>query len=285
MFARSVVAALLAGACTAGGVLLAAPATRLVVCAPGYPGTTEDAQPTMDELARSVSRAAGWPDGRVTAEYFPSHADGLEALQDESAALALVPLPFFLEHREPLGLRPILRVAQADAADEVWSLVARAGAVATPATLAGWEVRGMPGYSPRFVRHVALRDWGELPPDVRIEFDGRVLGVLRRAARGDRVAAMLDRAQTEALGSLPFADDLAVVARSRPMIGSLLCSVGGRLGDESVQRLTSAFLGLERSEGGRELLDTLRVARFEPLDEGELSGPQRAFAAEGAPGR
>ena len=100
--------------------------------------------------------------------------------------------------------------------------------------------------------------------------------------RGENVVALLDRAQADALDSLPFADDLEVVARSSPMLGSLLCAVDGRLDEPAMQELQSAFLGLERSEGGRELLDALRIASFGSLDGDALTRAEEAFAAEGS---
>jgi hypothetical protein len=67
----------------------------LVICAPGYPGTTKEAQPSMDALAAAVSKAAGWPAGRIAAEYHETEAGGVVRLKTKSPTLALVPLPFF----------------------------------------------------------------------------------------------------------------------------------------------------------------------------------------------
>lgn len=285
MGTRPILAGLLVGACAASAAAVADTQITLVVCAPGYPGTTEDAQPTMDELAGGVKRAAGWGDERFAAVYHPTIEGGLEALSAESAGLALVPLPFYLEHREQLALEPLVSVAQAAGATETWSLVAKRGAVSGPAALAGWELAGMPGYSSRFVRRVALAEWGELPADVRIRFDPRVLSVLRKAARGEKIAAILDRAQTEALASLPYASDLEVVVRSHPLIGTVLCRVNGRVSDAAVDEIERAFLELEHLEGGRALLDTLRILRFESLDTDELSSIERGFSGAGERGR
>src|SRR5207247_8991218 len=75
----------------------AAPSTRapvvIVVCAPGYPGTTAAAQPAMDAFATAAAAAAGWPAGSVGAAYFETAESGLKRLADSDAALALVSLP------------------------------------------------------------------------------------------------------------------------------------------------------------------------------------------------
>src|SRR5512137_188895 len=74
----------------------AAAGTTLVVCAPGYPGSTEEAQPAMDAFAAAAGAAAAWPSGDLQAVYFETEAGGIERLAREDAGLALVPLPFFL---------------------------------------------------------------------------------------------------------------------------------------------------------------------------------------------
>ena len=49
--------------------LIAAAASILVFCAPGYPGSSTDAQPLVGEFATSLAAAAGWPAGSLSAVY------------------------------------------------------------------------------------------------------------------------------------------------------------------------------------------------------------------------
>ena len=46
---------------------IGAAASLLVFCAPGYPGTSADAQPLVGEFAATLAAAAGWPAGSLTA--------------------------------------------------------------------------------------------------------------------------------------------------------------------------------------------------------------------------
>ena len=119
-------------------------------------------------------------------------------------------------------------------------LYCSAFALNTASDLSGWSLEGVAGFSPRFVTRV-LASWGTLPADVEIGFNARVLSVLRKAAQGEQVAALLDRAQAEALGRLPFAEDLEVVAVSVPMISSLVCAVGDRLPEDRERTLIQAL--------------------------------------------
>ena len=93
------------------------------------------------------------------------------------------------------------------------------GSVNEPADLEGYELFSLAGHSPRFVRGLALGDWGEVPESVTITFSGAVLSGLRRAAKGENVALLLDAAQTDALERLPFSDQLEVVRSSQNAAG------------------------------------------------------------------
>lgn len=259
----------------------AAPRTTLVACAPGYPGDTAQAQPSMDDLAAAIRHAAGWKDRELGAVYHNNVEPGLAALAGPDAALALVPLPFFLEYRERLDLRPRLLVEQDVGLEERWTLVLPAAAAAAPAALAGWQLAGTPAYSERFVENVALAGWGPLPDTVELRFTSRVLSYLRKAARGERVAVLLDGAQTAALERLPFAGDLRIAVTSRAVPTSLLCSVGDRLPAEELRRLDAALLGLHGDDAGKALLGSLRLVRFHPLPGGKLESLATAFAGSG----
>ena len=248
----------------------AAERLTLVACAPGYPGNTEQAQPTMDDLAEALGNGIG-------AIYHHELDAGLARLAQDDAAIALVPLPFYLRYRKELELRPLAEAHPTSGSTEVWSLVAGRGALSDAASLAGWEVTGMPGYAPAFVRDVALTDWGRIPDGATISFTARAVSALRKAAAGEKLAVLLDAAQTEALPALPFAEELEVVASSQPLPTSLVCAVGRRLTAEDAAKLVPALLGLGESESGRELLAALRMTSFAKLNQAAIERAERAF--------
>lgn len=256
----------------------AAPAAEpaaLVACAPGYPGSTAEAQPALDALAAALTDAAGWPAGSLHAEYQQAEQAGVERLRRPDAVLAMVPLPFFLEHEAALRLEPRLSVqSEGGSLGEAWSLVAGKGRVASPATLQGFTVMSLAGYAPGFVRG-ALGSWGRIPDSARVAFSAQVLTGLRRAAAGEKVALLLDAAQAAALPTLPFAPELEVVARSAPLPAALLCTVRGRLPAARWKALERAFLDLPARPAGAAALAGVRVVRFAPLDAPALAAARR----------
>src|SRR5262245_52785698 len=96
-------------------------ARTLVVCAPGYPGTTAEAQPTMDAFASAAAEAAGFKPGSLAAVYHETLKGGVERLGAADAVLALVTLPFYLEERARLRLTPRLQVSIEPGGAETWS--------------------------------------------------------------------------------------------------------------------------------------------------------------------
>jgi hypothetical protein len=259
-----------------------APVT-LVICAPGYPSNTAEAQPSMDALARAVTQAAGWPAARLAAEYHETEKGGVDRFKGTPPTLALVPLPFYLSHASDLKLIPRTQaVMKGGAATEVWTLVAKKGRVTSPASLSGWQIVSLAGYSPRFVRNVALPSWGALPKDVTFVPSGTALSALRRASAGEDVAVLLDGAQAASLPTLPFASDLDVVATSPAVPAAVLCTVGGGIGASDLKSLTAALMTMDRSPDGAAALDAVRLLKFIPLDEKGLSASRAAYGSAGA---
>ena len=258
------------------GRAAAAPApVTLVACAPGYPGTTAEAQPSMDAFAAAVAEAAGWAKGEVAASYQETEQGGLARLAKPDAAVALVSLPFLAQHGRALALEPRLQVEEkANGLDQVWSLVARKGRVGAPAALASFTVASIAGYSPGFVR-AALAGWGRLPDTARVVQSSQVLSSLRKAVAGEDVAVLLDASQAAALPSLPFAPELEVVARSEPLPVAFVCTVGKRL---PAPRWSALAAGLEKLAGtpaGAAALEGIRMVKFVPPSPAALAAARR----------
>jgi hypothetical protein len=264
----------------AGAVVSVAapPAMILVVCAPGYPGSTEEAQPTMDALAAAITAAAGWKPGDLKAIYFETEQGGLQRLRSDDAAVAISPVAFWLQHRGGLGLEPLMQaIEEGGQAAEPWTLVAAAGQVSGSSSLAGFELISVAGYVPRFVRGPVLGAWGDLPRDVKITYSSAVLTGLRRASAGAKVALLLDRAQAAALPTLPFAARLQVVTRSAPLPVTVLSSVGGRLPAAKQHALVRALASLGATAAGANALAGVRLSRFVAADQAALARTRDVF--------
>lgn len=242
--------------------LLAAAASTLVFCAPGYPGAAGDAQPFVDQFAAAAVKAAGWPSGSLAAIYDPTDEGSVAKLGNADAVLAFVPYPFFVQHAAQFHFTPL---AQADVAGtgtrQHWTLVAKPGKVSGPTSLAGYTIVSVAGYAPEFVRHGALEAW-PLPADVKIQYTGQILSALRRVAAGEPTVALLDQTQTVALPTLPFANDLKPVTQSPELPVALIVVVESRVPAARAQALQSALLKMGHGGEGSETLSQLRLQGF-----------------------
>jgi len=264
----------------AAAITLGADPMVLVAVAPGYPGSTAEAQPAMDALAAALAEGARLPSGSIAASYYEAGEPGLERLSKPDAGLALVTLPFFLQHAAALKLQARLTAVPKGAQpSEVWTLVAKKGRVASPASLEGWQILSVAGYAPGFVRGAALGAWGRLPASAKVVQSGQVLSAMRKAVAGENVAVLLDGAQTAALATLPFAGDLEAVARSGPLPSSVVATVGRKVAPERWRALERAFQGMRATPAGAAALDGVRTEGFVPVDAKTLDAARKAFAA------
>jgi hypothetical protein len=255
----------------------APPAHTLVVCAPGSPGSTDDARPRMDALAAAVSARAGT---RIAASYEPSE-DACVA-QLASTGFGLVSLPFFLAHERELALVPRLQVvARGRPGLDRWALVGPRGRISGPSALAGYTIVSSAAYAPGFIRGVVLGGFGAVPASVKLEQSSAVLSALRRAANGEPVAVVLDGTQQAALASLPLASQLQVIAQSPPVPAGLVVTVDARIPARPWSEIERALVGLASDRAVAPVLGAVEVARFEPVDAAALAQARRAFA--GAP--
>jgi hypothetical protein len=243
-------------------ILLAAAASTLVFCAPGYPGGAGDAQPYVDEFAKAAVAAAGWPAGSLSAVYDPTEQGGLAKLGTADAVLAFLPYPFYVEHAVQLHLTPL---AQADVVGvgtkEKWTLVAKTGRVTAASSLAGYTIVSVAGYSPQFVLHSALSAW-QVPAGVKVESVGQILSALRRVASGEQVAALLDQTQATALPTLPFAGDLKAVVQSPDLPVAIIAVVGDRLPAARSKAFQAGLLKLGKGGDAADSLASLKLQGF-----------------------
>jgi hypothetical protein len=242
--------------------VFAAALATLVFCAPGYPGGAGDAQPLIDQFASAAAAVSGWPAGSLAAVYDPTEEGGLAKLASADAALAFVPYPFYVEHAAQLRLTPLVQADVVDiGAQQRWTLVAKAGRVTGPASMAGYTILSVGGYAPDFVRHSALEGWA-LPPDVKIEATGQILSALRRVAGGEPVAALLDQTQAAALPSLPFAAELKAVMQSAELPVAILAVVDSRVPADRARALQVGLLKMGHVPGSADSLAPLRLRGF-----------------------
>ncbi len=271
--ALAVITAAAAGETTAAA---AEPAKlTLVVCSPGSPGTTDEAQPRMDAFAAAVTAKAGTP---IAAVYEPSEASGASHLR--SAGAGVVSLPFFFKHEQELGLRArLVAVGKGRPPLDRWALVGAKGRIKSADDLANVTVFTAVAFAPAFVRGVVLGGLGAAPASAKLVQSTSVLSALRRAANGEPVAVVLDGTQEASLASLPFAAKLDAATRSAPLPVALVVTAGDRIPAKAWDAVEHALAGVGAADA--EALRAIELDRFAPLDgqaEKALDAARKSYA-------
>jgi hypothetical protein len=127
--------------------------------------------------------------------------------------------------------------------------------------MTGYTILSVAGYAPDFVRHSALEGW-TLPPDVKIEATGQILGALRRVAAGEPVAALLDQTQAAALPTLPFAAEIKAVMQSPELPVAIIAVVDSRVTAARARALQAGLLKMSHASGSADSLGPLRLHGF-----------------------
>ncbi len=275
--------------CIPGAVSVAqstAPRT-LVVCAPGHPGTAEQAEPTLRAFAEALAAAGAWSGETVRTVFCESAEEGVRQVRAATTAAALVTLPFYLVHGRELGLQAVALPVTPVGARASWVLVAGRGRIRRPADLAGWTLSSRAGYAPAVVGSLLTAWWGRPPAGVSVTFTARSLSALRRAAAGDSVAVLLDGEETAALKALPFANRLEELFRSDPLPLSVFALVDrNRAGDNEAaweRDVVRVLVELHRTVEGAGALKEMRIDRFERLTPGDRAQLERWANAPAAP--
>jgi len=215
----------------------------------------------VDQFAAAAVKSAGWQPGSLAAIYDPTDAGSMAKLASPDAVLAFVPYPFFVEHGSKLHLTPL---AQADVTGtgttQKWSLVAKAGKVTGPGSLAGYTIVSVAGYAPEFVRNSALGSWGALPGDVKVQATGQILSALRKVASGESAVALLDQSQATALTTLPFGSDLQAVTQSPVLPVALLVVVDSRVPAPKAKTFQEGLLKMGKQS--QDVLTQLKLQGF-----------------------
>ena len=247
----------------------------LVFCAPGYMGSTAEAQPSIDALVKAMATTAKWDAKDLTGAYYETDKGGVEALARPDAAMAMVTLAFFLEQQEAAKLDvKMLASMKGRPAMETWALVAKKGAIKDPAALDGYTIASGISYSPRFIRGPVLGAWGKLPESVSFKQVRSLLPELRKAGKGEKIAVIVDE---ETAAALPSLTDVEVVYKSPPVPTAVVATVGGHLGDARWKAMAEALNHLAEGPDGAKALEAVQKLKFFPLDDKALAAAQKAF--------
>ena len=238
--------------------LLAAPAalaeTRVLLCFPGGPGTTEQAQPVVDQFLSKLAAQAGWD--KASGAYYNDMARCAAEIKAGKADVAMIPLDVYLAQRGAWKLAPVAKLANKETAGQ-YHIVAKKGA--TLDSIKGQQLSTGLKASDSFLTRVALESRVDVSKDFKVKRRRSALKSVKDVAKGKAAAALLDDVAQKALDGLPMAKDLVTVLSGPELPGAIVAGVGS-----TPSKLGEALLSLCTAH--RSTCDEMRVKSFKKVD-------------------
>lgn len=239
----------------------------VLICYPGGSARSQDAQSATDTMLRVVEEGGSWTAGSMTSLFTTRIKECETHLDEEKPQFAITTLGTFLAYREKLDLIPLAQPVINGSSSEKYRIVVRKGTFTSLEELKGKTLGGSFVEETVFLKRVILQGTVDPASFFILKASGRALRSLRALVKGDLDAVMVNSQQYRALGSLPFASELAVAFTSAEVPLAGLVANGKRTTADERNRFSQGLAKMCQHRDGRQLCELFGIERFVPADE------------------
>lgn len=261
---------------------------ELLVCAPGYPGTTKQAQAVMDTLVSQLAARAGWPAGRLRARYIARESDGISAI-GRRPALLLTTTEFYAKHAKLIGGEIVAATRLASGTEERFTvMVPRDGKRDDAAAgLKGRTLYGTRLLDVTFASRVATRNQLDLAKLSDVQRQKRTLRAVKKATAAPATSALwLSSAECHLLEQPAQKERLAgwvTLFRTEPIPSAPVLALGKTPGAPAdpalVKTIQAALMNLASTDEGKALCTRMRIRGFAKPDNARYAAVVKAYHA------
>ena len=262
-------------------VVLLVPATvfsgprDLLLCLTGFPGTTEQAGPTVRGFLDKLGDKLGWGAAAIQGDYYPDTEVGLQQIRDRAPGFAGVSLDLYLAHGSEFGAQVIARaVMHGRDKTRYHIVVARQGGPASVDALSG-KVLVPFRESARFLGNLVLDGKRTLAESLDLQYESNAMSALRKVARGQAVAAVVEEEIIERFDEVPVKDQLTVLAAGPWLPGPPVVALEGSAAADRTAMAT-ALVGLCAGDGA-EACRSIRVDSFKAATNDDYAEVRRLW--------
>ncbi|WP_419778908.1 phosphate/phosphite/phosphonate ABC transporter substrate-binding protein [Maridesulfovibrio sp.] len=224
---------------------------------PGQPGSTADAQPVMDELAKYLSAKLG---ENVQGVYYNDLKATLDALSRGTPAWAIAGLTFFESYKNDFSMIPVASTLPQGMKKDVWRLIVPAAGMDNPESVKG-TVYGSMLYTPKGME---ILFQGTKGADINAEGTHKALRMLRKVNKGKIAGVVLDAVQYSVIKDSDRYANTKVIYTS-PELPTSPVVWFGKTNDDSL-RLQGVLLDMNKDPEAKGLLKLLQTSGFNPAD-------------------
>lgn len=227
------------------------------VIQPGQPGSTADAQPVMDELAKYLSAKLG---EKVLGVYYNDLNAALDALDKDTPAWAITGLTFFESCKAKFNMVPVASTLPQGMEKDVWRLIVPAAGMDNPESVKG-TVYGSMLYTPKGME---ILFQGTKGADINGEGTHKALRMLSKVNKGKVAGVVLDAVQYSVVRDSDRYANTKVIYTS-PELPTSPVVWFGKTNDDSL-RLQGVLLDMDKDPEAEGLLKLLQTSGFNPAD-------------------
>ncbi len=247
----------------------------VLLCVTGFPGTTEQARPTVQGFLNALSAKLGWPAGAVTGDYYPDPDVGLREIRARRPGFAAMSLDLFLAHGRDLGAEVLARtVMRGRDRQRYHVVVAKEGGAAEVDALTGVVLAPF-RESARFLGNLVLDGKRPLAESLDLRYEANAMSALRKVARGQAAAAVVEEEIIERFTEVPVHDYLRVLAVGPWLPGPPFVALPGST--EPDRAAIRQALPVLCSGDGAETCRSMRVDAFRSASASDYAEAKRLF--------
>jgi hypothetical protein len=245
----------------------AAPAPEMiVVCYPGGPVNTRDAQSAMGSMLRVVERVGQWPENRFDSLFTSKIDECRKQIAEKKPKFAITSLGLYLELRNPHNLLPVVQPRIKGRTSERYRVIVQKDKYKSLDELKGKNLGGTVLAEQSFIGKIVFA--GKVDPAgfFVLQPSNQAIRALRALDKGELDAVILNEQQYAGLSSLHLQTPLEVVFTSEeiPLMGVVANSTTTT--EEERARFGKALEQMCTDSEGQKLCDLFGVESFNVVD-------------------
>lgn len=249
--------------------IVAAGPKNMLLCLPGFPGTTAQAQPYVDKMLRHLETDLGYESGSMTGAYLPDGSKATAKLKSEKPGFVLMGPSVLAENNKSMTLHIIAKVEANGRGQETYYVVTKKGGPSDLSALVGKTVSGTMVHDEKYVYNVVLDQ--NLPRGtLTVKSNKRPLKSLRDVVKGNVDAAIVDQSVIDHMKELKFGDQLQVIYTSKPVPAPAVVVLDKN--KKYAKKLKKALVGLCQKPSGKDLCKSLTITSIKASSNPEYQG-------------
>ncbi|MBN2340211.1 MAG: PhnD/SsuA/transferrin family substrate-binding protein [Deltaproteobacteria bacterium] len=242
---------------------VAAARTNLLLLLPGFPGTSEQAQPYVDKMLRYLEKDLGFEANSMTGVFIPDGDKAKSKLNEIKPGIALVGPSVYAQNAKAMKMKVIAKVTASGRGEARYYVVVKKDFAGSIADLAG-TISGTVVYDKQYVVNVLL-DRLVASDKIVMKPNKRPLRALRDVSQGNVDAAIIDDDVKNHMAELPMAPEIKIIYTSEPVPAPAVVVLND--GKKHAAAVKKSIANLCEKPDGKELCKSLTISSISPADD------------------